>query len=256
MENGNREKFIKALKSNDKLLEFIKEQSMSGDSVKKAIDTIRGPHPSKEILYDYVLNWANKKIESYVMEHLAICPQCSQEILDIMEIERESDEDLLKWADQISLTHKIKNLISSISLSVYSFPVDALATRSEGKKDVKKYSIGDTLVFCIPVVLDGYLVVFQYDANEKISLISPFNSKDDGFINGGNEKRISGKVTGPIGKQYFKVFWSAKKVLKPELINFEDIDSVEETLNNYFDALKELKDDDWIETVYEYEVVE
>jgi hypothetical protein len=190
------------------------------------------------------------------MEHIAICPQCSHQILDIMEIERELDEDLLKWADQIPLTPKIKNLISSISLSVYSFPVDALATRSEGKKDVKKYSIGDSLVFCIPVVLDGYLVVFQYDANEEISLISPFNSKDDGFISGGNEKRISGKVTGPIGKQYFKVFWSAKKVLKPELINFEDIDSVEETLSNYFDALKELKDDDWIETVYEYEVVE
>ena len=210
----------------------------------------------KKCLYDYVLNWADKKIESLIMEHIAICPQCSQEILDIMEIERELDEDLLKWADQIPLTQKIKNLISSMSLSVYSFPVDALATRSEGKKDVKKYSIGDSLVFCIPVVSDGYLVVLQYDANEEISLISPFNSEDDGFINGGNEKRISGKVTGPIGKQYFKVFWSAKNVLEPELIDFKDKDSVDEALNNYLDALKELKDSDWIETVYEYEVVD
>ena len=166
------------------------------------------------------------------------------------------DEDLLKWADQIPLTQKIKNLISSVSLSVYSFQVDALATRSEGKKDVKKYSIGDSIVFCIPVVSDGYLVVLQYDANEEISLISPFNSEDDGFIHGGNEKRISGKVTGPVGKQYFKVFWSANNVLEPELINFEDKDSVDEALTNYLDALKELKDSDWIETVYEYDVVE
>jgi hypothetical protein len=229
---------------------------MSGGLSKTAFYTTRGSHPTKEMLYDYVLNWADKKIESFIMEHIVICPQCSQEILDIMEIERELDEDLLKWADQVPLTQKIKNFISSMSLSVYSFPVDALETRSEGRKDVKRYSIGDSLVFCIPVVSDGYLVVLQYDANEEISLISPFNSEDDGFINGGNEKRISGKVTGPIGKQYFQVFWSANNVLKPELMDFKDKDSVEEALNNYFDALKELKEDDWIETVYEYEVVE
>jgi hypothetical protein len=256
MENEKNDKFIKALKSNDSLLEFIKEQSMSGGLEKKAIDTVRGSHPSKEMLYDYVLNWGDKKIESLIMEHIAICPQCGQEVLNIMEIERELDEDLLKWADQIPLTQKIKKLISSVSLSVYSFPVDALATRSEGKIDVKKYSIGDSIVFCIPVVADGYLVVLQYDTNEEISLISPLNSEDDGFIHGGNEKRISGKVTGPIGKQYFKVFWSAKNVLETEFIDFKNKDSVEEALNSYFDALKELKDDDWIETVYEYEVVE
>ena len=89
MENEKNDKFIKALESNDSLLEFIKKQSMSDDFVKKAIDTTRGPHPSKEMLYDYVLNWADKKIESFIMEHIAICPQCSQEILDIMEIERD-----------------------------------------------------------------------------------------------------------------------------------------------------------------------
>ena len=75
MENEKNDKFIKALESNDSLLEFIKEQSMSGGHSKKAIDTVRGPHPTKEMLYDYVLNWSDKKIEPLIMEHIAICPQ-------------------------------------------------------------------------------------------------------------------------------------------------------------------------------------
>ena len=69
------------------------------------------------------------------MEHIAICPQCSQEILDIMEIERKLDEDLLAWVDEISLMQKIKNLISELSLPVYSIPVGALVTRSTTKDD-------------------------------------------------------------------------------------------------------------------------
>ena len=50
MENEKNDKFIKALESNDSLLEFIKEQSMSGGFAKKAIDTARGSHPTKEML--------------------------------------------------------------------------------------------------------------------------------------------------------------------------------------------------------------
>ncbi len=216
MENGNREKFIKALESNDNLLDFIKEQASSGDYSKKAIDISRGPHPTKEMLYDYVLNWSDKKIENLIMEHIAICSQCSQEILDIMEIERKLDEDLLAWADEISLMQKIKNLISELSLPVYSIPVGAVVTRSTTKDDTRQYSIGESFVFCMPVISNGYLVILHYDEKDNFSLIFPSNRKDDAFVRKGSEKKISGKVTGPTGKQYFKVFWTAKKVLNTD----------------------------------------
>ncbi len=256
MENEKNDKFIKALESNDSLLEFIKEQSMSGGLEKKAIDTVRGSHPTKEMLYDYVLNWADKKIESLIMEHIVICPQCGQEILDIMEIERELDEDMLKWADQISLTQKIKNLISELSLPVYSIPVGAVVTRSTTKDDTKQYSIGESFVFCMPVNSDGYLVILHYDEKDNLSLIFPSNSNDDAFVRKGSEKKISGKVTGPTGKQYFKVFWTANKVLNTDNIDFKNEISIEKMINDYIDSLTDLKDSEWCETIYQYEVIQ
>jgi hypothetical protein len=255
MDNKRKEKFKKALESNRNFLEFIREHALSNDYSRKAIDIAKGSHPSKEMLYDYVLNWADKKIESYVMEHIAICSECSLEILDIMEIERELDDEFINRVDQISLTQKIKNLISDLSLPVYSFPVGALVTRSGSTKHKTRYAIGDSFIYCIPVISDGYLVILQYDANEEIELIYPFNSKDDGFVPEGNKKNISGKVTGPVGKQFFKVFWTSRKVLNTENIDSQNKDSVERALNEYIESLINLDPNDWCETVYEYEVI-
>jgi hypothetical protein len=256
MENEKNDKFIKALESNDSLLEFIKEQSISGGFAEKAIDTVRGPHPTKENLYDYVLNWSDKKIENLIMEHIVICPRCSQEILDIMEIEQELDEDLLAWAEKISLTQKIKNLISEVSLPVYGIPVGAAVTRSTTKYDTRQYSIGDSFVFCIPVVSDGYLVILHYDEKDNVSLIFPSNKKDSAFVRKGSEKKISGKVTGPTGKQFFKVFWTKKNVLNTDKIDFKNENSVEYMISDYIDSLTELKVSNWCESIYEYEVIQ
>ena len=256
MENGNRVKFIKALESNDKLLDFIKEQASSGDYSKNAIGISKGPHPTKENLYEYVLNWSDKKIETLIMEHIAICPRCSQEILDIMEIERELNEDLVAWAEKISLTQKIKNLISELSLPVYGIPVGTVVTRSTTDYDTKQYSIGDSFVFCIPVVSDGYLVILHYDEMDNVSLIFPLNTKDDAFVRKGSEKKISGKVTGPTGKQFFKVFWTTKNVLNTDNIDFKNENSIENMISDYIDSLTELNESDWCETIYEYEVIQ
>jgi len=254
--NKKKEKLKWALESNENFLEFLKENALSNDYSKKALDIARGSHPSKEMLYDYVLNWADKKVESYVMEHIAICPECSLEILDMMEIERELYDELINRVDQISLSQKIKNLISDLSLPVYSFPVGALVSRSGSTKPKKRYAIGDSFTFCIPVISDGYLVILHYDADEEIELIYPINSKTDGFLPEGKKEEISGKVTGPVGKQFFKVFWTSRKMLNTKNIDFKNRDSIEGALNEYVESLKNLDPNDWCETVYEYEVVQ
>ena len=255
MENENRVKFKKAFESNDSLLEYIKEQATSKDYSKKSIDISKGPHPTKENLYDYILNWSDKKIENLIMEHILICPRCSQEILDIMEIERKLDLDLLVWADEISLTQKIKNLISELSLPVYGIPIGAVVTRSTTKNDTKQFSIGDSFVFCISVVSDGYLVILHYDEKDNVSLVFPSNNEDDAFVRKGSEKKISGKVTGPTGKQFLKVFWTNENIFNADNIDLINEKSIENIINDYIDSVKELEDNDWCETIYEYEVI-
>ena len=108
----------------------------------------------------------------------------------------------------------------------------------------------------MPVISNGYLVVLHYDEKDNFSLIFPSNRKDDAFVRKGSEKKISGKVTGPTGKQYFKVFWTAKKVLNTDNIDFKNEISIENMINDYIDSLTDLKDSDWCETIYEYEVIQ
>jgi hypothetical protein len=70
------------------------------------------------------------------------------------------------------------------------------------------------------------------------------------------EKKISGKVTGPLGDQGFKIFWTSVNLIDVNEIHYYDKHSVESALNQFAEKLTEINKNEWVETLFEYEVIE
>jgi hypothetical protein len=249
-------KMKEALKSKDAFLEFLKQEAMSDEHkiIQERVEN--GPHPTIELLYDYVLNWTDDTEDEKIMDHIGFCSICSNEVLNIIKIEQELDEGMLEWANKQPLIQRIKYLVSSLSLPVYGFSADSLVTRTKSSEEEKsQYAIGESMVFCVPVTSDGYLVILHYD-DEKVSMVFPAGQADDNFINGGSEKKISGRITGPTGKQFFKVFWTSQRLIEPKKIDFQDNDGVARSIDKFLDALDDSSEGEWVEMEYGFEVIE
>lgn len=257
MNDEKGKKLKEALKSNKGFLEFLTQEAES-DEYKKLKERIEsGPHPTREMLYDYVLNLTEEIDDEKIMDHIGFCSICSKEVLSIMKIEQELEKDLLSWANKNPLIQRLKNLVSSLSLHVYSFTADNLVTRVETtEREKNQYKIGELMVFCVPVISDGYLVILHYDEDEKVKMVFPTGPQDDSFVTAGSEKKISGRITGPSGKQFFKVIWTSRKLVDSEEINFHDDEDIEHSTSKFLDALDELGDGEWLETAYCIEVIE
>jgi len=257
MDEEKGKKMKEALKSNESFLEFLK-QSAESDDYQKLRDRIeKEPHPTREMLYDYVLNWTENIDDEKIMDHIGFCSNCSKEVLNIMKIEQDLEEDMLDWVNKQPLIQRLKNLVSSISLPVYGFPADSLVTRTKTSGEEKKlYAVGESMVLCVPLTSDGYLVILHYDEDEKVTMVFPAGPQDDNFVSGGSEKKISGRITGPTGKQFFKAIWTSQKLVDPKKINFQDDEGVEHAINKFLDALDEVNEGEWIEMAYDIEVTE
>ena len=257
MDEERRKKLKEALKNDETFLDFLKLEAQSNDyrKIKKRLD--KGPHPTSEMLYDYVLNWTDEIDDEKIMDHIAFCPICSKEVLAIMKIENDLERDILKWVNQRPLLERLKNLVSSLSMPVYSFPAGSHATRGEAELSAKtQYTIKESIVFCVPIDSDGYLVILHYDESKNVSMVFPTRSQDNTFVRAGTEKKISGTVTGPYGKQNFKVIWTSRPLIEPDEIDFSDEEDIERAINAFLDALAELNEGEWIETEYVFEVLE
>ena len=257
MDQEKRKKLRKALKSDEDFIKLLKQGSQSDDYQKIKKHLAKGPHPTSEMLYNYVLNWTDDTDDETIMDHMVYCPQCSQEVLRIMKIEDELEEDMKDWIEQIPLLDKLKMLVSNLSLPVYSFPATSLVTRGEGEPELKtQYRLNESIVFCVPVESDGYLVILHYDESESVTMVLPSSPKDDTFVSAGSEKKISGVVTEPVGMQNFKAIWTSRQLMDPEKIDFNDTEDIERAIDEFIDDLADLNEGEWIETDYVFEVIE
>lgn len=251
MDEGNGKRLKEALKSNESFLDLLKRKAESG-----AHHALKGPHPTREMLYDYVLNWTDDMDDENIMAHIGSCSICSKEVLSIMKLEQELEDGMLEWANKQPLVQRLKNLISGLSLPVYGFATESPATRAETSEKKREYTVGESMVLCVPVAADGYLVILHHDTEGRISMVFPGGPKDDNFVRGGSEKKISGRITGPPGKQFFKVIWTSRKLLAPATIDFNDDESVEISVETFLDALEGSDTGEWIETGYDIVVTE
>jgi len=257
MEKDKRKKLREALKSDEDFIKLLKQGSQSDDYQKIKMRLAKGPHPSNEMLYNYVLNWTDDADDEKIMDHMVYCPQCSQEVLRIMKIEDELEKDMQDWIEKIPLLNKLKMLVSNLSLPVYSFPATRVVTRGEGEPELKtQYRLNESIVFCVPVKLDGYLVILHYDESENVTMVLPSSPQDDTFVSAGSEKKISGIITEPVGMQNFKAIWTSKQLMDPGKIDFNDEEDIERAIDEFIDDLTDLDDGEWIETDYMFEVVE
>ena len=254
MDKGKEKRLKEALKTNESFLQLVKREVESGrhQELKERVE--KGPHPTRQMLYDYVLNRTEERDDEEIMNHIAFCSICSKEILSIMKIEEDLEQDMLHWANKKPLIQRLKDLVTNLSLPVYAFAPDSLATRGEATGTERQYAPGDSMVFCVSIISDGYLVILHYDEKDKISLVFPAASQDDTFVQGGIEKRLPGTITGPPGRQFLKVIWTSQKLLDPGEIDFHDDEDVEDSISAFLDSLNELGTGEWIETRYDIEV--
>ncbi|RLC18888.1 MAG: hypothetical protein DRI57_07870 [Deltaproteobacteria bacterium] len=83
-----------ALKSNEAFFEFLQQDADSDEyrRLKRRVEK-DGPHPTDEMLHDYVLGWLDEQDAKMVRDHILICGICSDEVLRLIRMERELDEE-------------------------------------------------------------------------------------------------------------------------------------------------------------------
>ena len=58
--------------------------------------------PSHDMLYNYALKWTKRSNIKKVTYHVAYCPGCMADLLEIMKSLQDMHEDMLQWANQTS----------------------------------------------------------------------------------------------------------------------------------------------------------
>jgi hypothetical protein len=114
------QKTVKSDKYKNKMTEFELDQS----------------HPSPEKLYDFALGLLNEDEEKKITAHNAKCNQCEKEVIRIIQMEIESDEELLEWADKRPLDTRIKRWASQLWQPLWTGKVMTAASELPEQKNV------------------------------------------------------------------------------------------------------------------------
>ena len=119
----------KALKDMDSFVAFLQKEACSKEFTEAAQLASKGPHPSETMLYEYVVGTLNKKAQSGIMDHIALCPACSEKTWTLMKLDKEIDDSITTLAE-VPLIEKIKRLISIAAMPFTAFALNPAATRS------------------------------------------------------------------------------------------------------------------------------
>ena len=117
---------------------------------------------------------------------------------------------------------------------------------------------GESIIISIksPKKADGYLTVYHYDNENKLSMLLPYDENSQTFVNAGEEKEIFIRAAKPLGKQYIKVVWSSILIVNPKKVDYKDASKVASTISKLIDTLKALDHDNWMATTIEFQVYE
>ena len=73
-------------------------QEARSDNYQEAIRNIeQGPHPTDEMLYDYVWGELDRQEARIIRIHIAFCEICAEEVLRLRLVEEELEEKVLDW---------------------------------------------------------------------------------------------------------------------------------------------------------------
>jgi hypothetical protein len=246
-----------ALQDTDTFLDFIRTAAHSKEFGKALQQAGRGPHPSAEMLYEYVLGSLSRDAESAIMDHSLLCPACSEKISELMRFDDGLDASIAALAE-VSLAQKLKNLVSGLLLPLDTFLPCAEATRGSlkrGKKLPRRYRIGDKLQFYVVVPDRGYLLIMHYDCAGTVRLVYPDKLAESSAVAKGARIPINGEVSGPPGTHGLKAVWSRRKLFDFKDVDFTDEAQVVPALEKIVKKLSGLQPHAFRHAEYEYKVI-
>ncbi len=88
-----------AVNDQAEFLTFLRQKSRSEGyrSRKRRIE--QGPHPTEELLHDYVWGALDRKASRVIRTHAAFCSGCMRQLRRLAQIRDESEEQFLSWAN-------------------------------------------------------------------------------------------------------------------------------------------------------------
>jgi hypothetical protein len=86
-----------ALRGENELMAFLVKELQSEKFQALRQKAAKGPHPTSEMLYRYVLDESDAPEARTIREHIAFCKMCADELLQIRQIEENMKERLSEW---------------------------------------------------------------------------------------------------------------------------------------------------------------
>ncbi len=214
-------------------------------------------HPTGDELYNYVLGWLSREESLSVMDHLVLCGKCLREVVHIRQLEEVLTEDALVRADKISWIDKVKSLVSKLSFpSNIHMPEPEFVRGGEPELLDSGYTPGTKLVISVEAPADGYIFIFHCcEETGEVKLVFPLFPEDDPKITAGQHRvTVEGRVEGPPGKHFFKIFWTAVSVIDFANIDFQNEEQLDAAKLEFFESINELNEAEWQATIHEYTV--
>jgi hypothetical protein len=120
------------------------------------------------------------------------------------------------------------------------------------------YVCGENINISIksPQKTDGYLTVYHFADDNKLSMMFPYKETSQTFVKAGEEKQIVFQATKPIGYHNIKVIWSSVQIVDPKEIDYKDAYRVALTINAISKAIKSLDSTSWRTNDIRFKVLE
>ena len=249
--------FVSTLKK----ISYIGGSMKYGDEINKYMSELF----SKELAPQWnaekkLLEWGNKalsdgdflKAKSFFESVLYINKNSSKAKNKLAEVNKKLIQPKKeKVTKLIGLIDKLKSLKSSYDnqLQYEVFILDAVRG-TEKKTNI--HNVNDKIIFSIDIPREGILTVFQYDEKGNIRLIFPSSKTDDVNVTSGENKRFGIKVSKPVGKHSIKTILILKEKTKPKEGDYK----IQTALSKLIEATSELENEEWMEAIYEYQVVD
>jgi hypothetical protein len=117
----NRKKILMndALKNDENFLQFLAQEARSDEYISRKKQTEQGPHPTDDMLYDYVLGNIGEHEAQIIREHIAFCGLCAQEVLQLRITEEKLKEHLLNYVNTLSFMGYVRNIFSTVIICAF-----------------------------------------------------------------------------------------------------------------------------------------
>lgn len=223
----------------------------------------------------------DQKLKEAMEEHYFECDECFNKMeltsSTIGAIRTEGVDKLLQYSKEVSkqapvlmpkerqifMIEELDDLKSEVSLPCLISNYDTISGMPNfdnvmrgGEQEKVSHVLGERVIIRMKPPKDGYLTVIHYDDEHNLNLLFPHKATDETLIRAGKEKNIGIEAREPIGKHYIKAIWTSNQMIDPKKINFSKKSDIASALEEFLSSLKELRSDEWMESLATFEIIE